>query len=92
MAARASKLSSKKSSTLDLNPMTAAEVEQVVLAREHVASGTLGPGAGATLNGDGEPTVRIKVLTGPSTPSAEDVWKDSSVDPISLAKCGDLTT
>ena len=60
MAARPSKLSSKESSTLELNPTTAAEVEQ-----------TPGPAAGATLDGDGEPTVRIKVPTGLATPSAE---------------------
>ena len=41
------------------------------LAREH-AVGTPGPAAGATLDGDGEPTVRIKVPTGPATPSAEE--------------------
>ena len=52
--------------------MTATEVEQAALAREHAAFGTLGPAAGATLDGDGEPTVRIKVPTGPATPSAEE--------------------
>ena len=51
VAARPSKLSSKEASTLELNPMTAAEVEQAALAREHAAFGTLGPAAGATLNG-----------------------------------------
>ena len=35
--------------------MTAAEVEQAALAREHAAFGTPGPAAGATLDGDGEP-------------------------------------
>ena len=34
--------------------------------------GTRGPAAGATLDGDGEPAVRIKVPTGPATPSAEE--------------------
>ena len=52
--------------------MTAAEVEQGALAREHAAFGTPGPAAGATLDGDGEPTVRIRVPTGPATPSAEE--------------------
>ena len=52
--------------------MTAAEVEQAALAREHAAFETPGPAAGATLDGDGEPTVRIRVPTGPATPSAEE--------------------
>ena len=52
--------------------MTGAEVEQAALAREHAAFGTPGPAAGATLDGDGEPTVRIKVPTGPATPSAQE--------------------
>ena len=62
VAARPSKSSSREANTLELNPMTAAEVEQAGLAREHAAFGTL------TLDGDGEPTVRIKVPTGPATP------------------------
>ena len=72
VAARPSKLSSREAKTLELNPMTAAEVEQAALAREHAAFGTPGPAAGATLNGDGEPTVRIKVPTRPATPSVEE--------------------
>ena len=40
--------------------------------REHAAFGTPGPTAGVTLDGDGEPTVRIRVPTGPATPSAEE--------------------
>ena len=72
VAARPSKLSSKEANTLELNPMTAAEVEQAALAREHAAFGTPGPAAGTTLDGDGEPTVRIKVHTGPATPSFEE--------------------
>ena len=72
VAARPSKLSSKEANTLELNPMTAAEVEQAALAREHAAFGTPGPSAAATLEGDGEPTVRIRVPTGPATPSAEE--------------------
>ena len=51
--------------------MTAAEVEQGAVAREHAAFETQGPAAGATLDGDGEPAVHIKVPTGPATPSAE---------------------
>ena len=58
-------VSSKESSTLELNPMTATEVEQAALARKHAAFGIPGPAAGATLDGDGEePMVRIKVPTG----------------------------
>ena len=72
MAARLSKSTSKEASTLELNPMIAAEVEQAALAREHAAFGTQGPAAGATLDRDGEPTVRIRVPTGPATPSTEE--------------------
>ena len=72
VAARPSKLSSREANTLELNPMRAAEVEQAALAREHAAFGTPGPAAGATLGGDGEPTVRIKVPTGPVTFFAEE--------------------
>ena len=70
VAARPSKLSSTESSTLELNPMTAAEVEQAALAREHAALGTPGHAAGATLDGDGEPTVGVKVPAGPATHEA----------------------
>ena len=70
--ARPSKSSSSEANTVELNPMTAAEVEQAALAREHAAFRTPGPVAGATLDGDGEPAVRIKVPTGPATPSAEE--------------------
>ena len=52
--------------------MRAAEVEQAALARGHAAFGTPGPAAGTTLDGDGEPTVRIRVPTGPAMPSAEE--------------------
>ena len=52
--------------------MSAAEVEQAALAREHAAFGTWGHAARAALDGDGEPTVRIMVPTGPATPSAEE--------------------
>ena len=47
-------------------------VEQAALARVHAAFGTPGPAAGDTLDDDGEPTERIKVPTGPATPSAEE--------------------
>ena len=72
VAARPSKSSWREANTLELNPMTAAEVEQAVVAREHAAFGTPRPAAGATLDGDGEPAVRIKVSTGPATPSTEE--------------------
>ena len=72
VAARPSKSSSREANTLELNPMTGAEVEQAALARERAAFGTPGPAAGATLDGDGEPKLRIKVPTGPATPSAEE--------------------
>ena len=49
--------------------MTAAEVEQAALAREQASFGTPGPAARATLDGDGERAVRIKVPNGPATPS-----------------------
>ena len=72
VAARPSKSTSKEVSTLELNPMTAAEVEQMALAREHAAFGIPSPAAGATLGGDGEPTVHIRVPTRPATPLAEE--------------------
>ena len=39
------------------------QVEQAALAREHAAFGVPRPAAGATLDGDGEPTLRILVPT-----------------------------
>ena len=60
----------EESQLVELNPMTAAEVEQAALAREHAAFGTPGPAAGDTLDGDGEPAMRISIPTGPATPSA----------------------
>ena len=72
VAARPAKPMSREASTLELDPMTATEVEQAALAREHAAFGVPGPAAGATLDGDGEPTVRIRVPTSPGTPSAEE--------------------
>ena len=60
--------------------MTAAEVERAALAREHAAFGTPGPAAGATLDGDGEPTVRIRVPTGPGTRALSKL--------VSMVHCG----
>ena len=37
VAARPAKPTSREASTLELNPMTAAEVEHAALAREHAA-------------------------------------------------------
>ena len=72
VAARPSKPSSKEASTLELNPMTAAEVEQAALAREHAAFGTPGPAAGATLDGDGE-----RCASGFPRPGDALSWKES---------------
>ena len=74
----------------ELNPMTAAEVEHAVLAREHAAFGTHGLAAGATLDGDGEPTVRIRVFTGPATPSAEEGERalHEASQLVSMVHCG----
>ena len=70
VSARLANPTSRDASTLDLNPMTAAEVEQAALVREDAAFGV--PGGEAKLDGDGEPTLRIKVPAGPATPSAEE--------------------
>ena len=72
VAARLLKSTSKEANTLELNPVTATEVEQAALAREHAASGVPAPAAGATLDSDGERTARIRVPTGPATPSIEE--------------------
>ena len=55
VAARPSKSSSREANTLELNPITAAEVEQAALAKEHAAFGIPGSAAEATLDGDREP-------------------------------------
>ena len=68
--------------------MTAAEVEQAALAREHAAFGTRCPAAGATLDGDGEPAVRIKVPTGPATPSAEERERCMRLRDMCLVEAG----
>ena len=72
VAARPAKPSSREANTLELNPMTAAEVEHAALAREHAALGVQGPAGRATLDGDGDPTVRIEVPTRPATPLVEE--------------------
>ena len=68
MAAIIGKLTPRNTGTLELN--AAVEVERAALAREHAAFGVPGHAADATLDGDGEPTVRIKVPAVRATPSA----------------------
>ena len=88
VAARLSKSTSREANTLELNPMTAAVVEQAALAREH-AFGTPGLAVGAALDGDGEPTVRIRVPTGPATPSAEEGFGARALSKlVSMVHCG----
>ena len=63
--------SMRDSETLDLNPMTAAEVEQAALTRETAAFGAPGPKAEDTMAGDDDPSVHIKVTTRPATFTSE---------------------
>ena len=70
VAARLAKPTSREASTPGFNPMTAAEVEQAALAREHAAFGVPGPAAGRWKVTDS--TVRIKVPKGLATPSGEE--------------------
>ena len=49
--------------------MSPAGVERATSTRLHAGFGVLGPAARDTLDGD-EPSVRIRILTGPMTPSA----------------------
>ena len=69
VAAKPSKLLSRKRSALELNSMSPAEVEQVTLTRVHAGLGVSGPAARDTLDGE-KPSVRIRIPTGPATPSA----------------------
>ena len=64
-----SKLLSKNKNALELNLMSPAEVEQVTLTRVHAGFGVPGPTARDTLDGE-EPSMRIRIPTGPVTPSA----------------------
>ena len=61
VAARPTKLTARHRGRLELNPMSAAEVVQAALARESATFGTPRPMADAALDGDWEPSVRIKV-------------------------------
>ena len=71
VAAKPSKLSSRKRSALELNLMSSAEVERATSTRVQAGFGVPGPATRDTLDGD-EPSVRIRVPTGPVTPSAEE--------------------
>ena len=69
VAAKPSKLLSRKRSALEFNSMSPAEVEQVTLTRVHAGFGVPGPAARDTLDGE-EPSVRMRIPTGPVTHSA----------------------
>ena len=84
VAAQPSKLLSRKRSALELNSMPPAEVERATSSRVHAGFGVPGPAARDTLNGE-ESSVRIRILTGPVTPSAVErtLHKASGHAPIS---------
>ena len=69
VATKPSKLLSREKSALELNLMSQAEVERATSTRVHAGFGI--PAARDTLDGD-EPSVRIRIPTGPVTPSAEE--------------------
>ena len=71
VAAKPSKLLSRKRGALELNSMPSAEVERATSPRVHAEFGVPDPAARDTLDGD-EPSVRIRIPTGPVTPSAEE--------------------
>ena len=71
MATKPSKLLSREKSALGLNLMSQAEVERATSTRVHAGFGIPGPAARDTLDED-EPSVRIRIPTGPVTPSAEE--------------------
>ena len=60
----------RKRSALELNSMSPAEVERAMSTRVHAGFGVPGLAARDTLDGDEEPSVRIRIPTGPMTPSA----------------------
>ena len=70
VAAKPSKLLSRKRSALELSSMSPAEVEQVTLKTVHAGFGVRGPAARDTLDGDEETSVRIRIPTTLVTPSA----------------------
>ena len=69
VAAKPSKLLSRKRTALELNSISPAEAEQVTLTRVHAGFGVSGPAARDTLDGE-ESSVCIRIPTGPVTPSA----------------------
>ena len=69
VATKLSKPSSRKRSVLELNSMSQAEVERATSMRVHAGFGVPDSAARDTLDGD-EPSVRIRIHTGPVTPSA----------------------
>ena len=71
VAAKPSKLLSRKKSALELNLMSSAEVERATSTIVHARFGVPDHAARDTLDGD-EPSVRIRIPTGPVTPSAEE--------------------
>ena len=71
VAAKPSKLSSRKRSVLELNSMSQAEIERATSTSVQAGFGVPDPAARDTLDGD-EPSVRIRIPTGPVTPSAEE--------------------
>ena len=66
VAAKPSKLLSRKKRSLELNSMSQAEVERATSTRVHAGFGIPGPAARDTLD-EGEPSVRIRIPTGPVT-------------------------
>ena len=71
VATKLSKPSSRKRSVLELNSMSQAEVERATSTSVQAGFGVLDSAARDTLDGDG-PSVRIRIPTGPVTPSAEE--------------------
>ena len=71
VAVKPSKLSSRKRSVLELSSKSPAEVERATSTRVQARFGVPGPAARDTLDGD-EPSVRIRILTGPVRPSTEE--------------------
>ena len=69
VAAKPSKLSSRKRRVLELNSMSQAKVERATSTSVQAGYGVPAPAARDTLDGD-EPSVRIRIPTGPVTPSA----------------------
>ena len=71
VATKPSNLMSRKKSAPELTSMSQAEIERATSTRVHARFGVPDPAARGTLDGD-EPSVRIRIPTGPVTPSAEE--------------------